>query len=295
VVDGCTLHIRQRFLSRLQIDLAQKATKSAFNVFVSSLCIADFTMGVYVIIIGVADLVYRGTYLHNDLVWMDSVACKVAGFLCLLSREVSALTILLITVDRFLVLRFPFSRLRFGRVSGCVACLSTWVVGFVLALLPLLPATAHGKFYSQTGICIPLPITRQEFAGRQYSLGVMIVFNFALFLLIAGGQAVIYWSVRVNSMTSKTGSRKTKDMTIASRLITVAVSDLLCWFSIGLCALLALGDVPVPGEVNVAMAIFVLPLNSAFNPFLYTVNLMLEKRQRASEQKLLERLKASIS
>jgi hypothetical protein len=274
--------------------LHRKSSKGAFNVFVSSLCLADFTMGVYVIIIGVADLVYRGTYLHNDLVWMDSVACKVAGFLCLVSSEVSALTILLITVDRFLVLRFPFSRLWFGRVSGCVACLSTWVVGFVFALVPLLPATAHWKFYSQTGICIPLPITRQDFAGRQYSLGVMIILNSALFLLIAGGQAVIYWSVRVNSLTSDTGSWKTKDMTVARRLITVAVSDFLCWFPISLCALLALGGVPVPGEVNVAMAIFVLPLNSAFNPFLYTVNMMMEKRQRASQDRLLERLKATL-
>jgi hypothetical protein len=193
-----------------------KGGTKAFNVFVSSLCLADFSMGVYVIIIGAADLVYRGTYLHNDIVWTRSVACQVAGFLCMLSNEVSALTILLITVDRFVVLRFPFSGLRFGRVSASVACLSSWVVGFSLALVPLLPATAHWQFYSQTGICIPLPITRQDFEGRRYAIGVMIVFNFALFLIIAGGQAVIYWSVQVNSMASYTGSRKSKDRTDSS-------------------------------------------------------------------------------
>jgi hypothetical protein len=42
------------------------------------------------------------------------------------------------------------------------------------------------------------------------------------------------------------------------------------------------------------MAIFVLPLNSAFNPFLYTVNVVMEKRQQASQDRLLERLKATL-
>jgi hypothetical protein len=74
----------------------------------------------------------------------------------------------------------------------------------------------------------------------------------------------------------------------------VAVSDFLCWFPIGLCALLALGDLSIPGEVNVAMAIFVLPLNSAINPFLYTVNVVLEKRKKMSEERLMEKLKATL-
>nr|KAG5701862.1 hypothetical protein BaRGS_019073 [Batillaria attramentaria] len=57
--------------------------------------------------------------------------------------------------------------------------------GFVLASVPFHPMAWHWDFYSQTGICIPLPITRQSFAGHQYSFGVIIVLNFVLFLIIA--------------------------------------------------------------------------------------------------------------
>jgi leucine-rich repeat-containing G protein-coupled receptor 7/leucine-rich repeat-containing G protein-coupled receptor 8 len=46
-------------------------------VFVSSLCVADFVMGVYVTIIGTADVVFQGRYLHNDILWTTSKACKV--------------------------------------------------------------------------------------------------------------------------------------------------------------------------------------------------------------------------
>nr|KAG5696634.1 hypothetical protein BaRGS_034095 [Batillaria attramentaria] len=107
----------------------------------------------------------------------------------------------------------------------------------------------------------------------------MIVLNFVLFLLIAAGQAFIYWSVRANSMLGTDTTKKSQDLTIARRLITVAMSDFLCWFPIGLLGLLASDGTPIPGEVNVAVAIFVLPVNSALNPFLYTFNMIMEKRR----------------
>ena len=57
---------------------------------------------------------------------------------------------------------------------------------------------------------------------------------------------------------------------------------------------MALAGVSIPGEINVAMAVFVLPLNSALNPFLYTFNLVTEKRKKASEERLLKKLQSSI-
>ena len=146
--------------------------------------------------------------------------------------------------------------------------------------------TSHWQFYSQTGICIPLPITRNDFEGHGYSFGILIVLNFVLFLLIAVGQVIIYWSVRSNRITITDATQKSKDQTIARRLLTVAMSDFLCWFPIGVLGLLASTGTAVPGELNVAMAILVLPLNSALNPFLYTLNMIMERRRRHKEERL---------
>ena len=85
-------------------------------------------------------------------------------------------------------------------------------------------------------------------------------------------------------------SSMSQNLTIARRLLTVVVSDFLCWFPIGLFGLLAYFGVQVHGEVNVAMAIFVLPLNSALNPFLYTYNILQEKRRLKKEGKMLKQL-----
>ncbi|XP_025101404.1 relaxin receptor 2-like [Pomacea canaliculata] len=251
-------------------------------------------MGVYLAILGVADETYRSIYLWHDVQWKVSARCKVAGFLSLLSSEVSALIICLITIDRFIVLRFPFSKMRFECRSASWACGLAWAVGFILAGIPLLPVVSHWDFYGQNAICIPLPITRKSFSGRTYSFGVMIIFNMVLFVLIAVGQICIYWSVRTNSMKGNT-TKKSKDIIIARRLAIVVVSDFLCWFPVGMISVLAALGIPVPGEANVAMVIFVLPFNSALNPFLYTFNLLLEKWNRAEEDRMLKKLKLSFS
>ncbi|KAL8613517.1 hypothetical protein ACOMHN_007560 [Nucella lapillus] len=190
------------------------ASSSGFSVFVLNLSMADFLMGVYIAVIGVADERFRGRYLHYDDSWKSSATCKLAGFLSLLSSEVSALIIWLITLDRFMVLHFPFSTFGFERSSAAVACLLTWLVGWCLALLPLLPFTSHWEFYSQTGICIPLPVTRQEFKGKVYSFGVLIIFNFVMFLFISVGQALIYWSIQSNTLKTNT-TKMSRDVTIA--------------------------------------------------------------------------------
>ena len=272
--------------------LSSKSSKSGFCVLVTHLCVSDFLMGMYLAIIGIADSLYRGSYLWKDEHWKHSVLCKMAGVLSLTSSEVSAFIIFLITLDRFLVLQFPFSQCHFSHRSALVVCGMVWCAGLMLAVVPLMPGLSHWQYYSQSGICIPLPITRKTFGGHKYSIGIMIILNFVLFLLIAVGQLIIYWSIRTNSMRASdaVANRKSKDLTIARRLLSVVTSDFLCWFPVGLLGLLASRGVAIPGEINVAMAIIALPLNSTLNPFLYTLNLIQERRRRAKELRLQKRL-----
>ena len=63
--------------------------QSGYTVFVTHLCMSDFLMGVYLVMIGAADRIYLNSYLWEDKAWKNSVTCKMAGFLSLLSSEVS--------------------------------------------------------------------------------------------------------------------------------------------------------------------------------------------------------------
>ena len=273
----------------LRVFFLKEKQQSGYSVFVTHLCVSDFLMGVYLVMIGAADRIYKNTYLWEDTDWKNSVTCNMAGFLSLLSSEMSVSLICLITLDRFIVVRFPFSQFRFQQRSAQLSCLIQWTLGIVLATAPLVPASWH--FYSQTAICVPLPVTRHLFPGHDYAFAVLIIFNFVLFLLIAVGQFVVYIAVQSQSMANyDDNDRRSKDLAVVQRLFTVVASDFLCWFPIGLLGLLASRDIPISGEVNVGMAIFVLPLNSALNPFLYTLNTIQARRARAREQKLLRTL-----
>nr|KAG5698740.1 hypothetical protein BaRGS_008514 [Batillaria attramentaria] len=240
--------------------LEAEGSSLAFRVLVANLCGSDFLMGVYLMMIGSADDFYS---------------------------EVSAFMICIITLDRLLVLWFPLKRhLHLTWRSALVACSAAWLTGIVLAVVPLLPATGW-EFYSQTGICLPLPVTRLQFPGKQYAFGTFIVLNFVLFLLIGIGQVFIYRAVRSTPLADRT-NRRQQDMAIARRLLLIVFSDFCCWFPVGVMGLLASQDTPIPGEVNVAAAIFVLPLNSAINPFLYTLNMLLERRRKRKTEELLQ-------
>jgi hypothetical protein len=59
--------------------------------------------------------------------------------------------------------------------------------------------------------------------------------------------------------------------------------------------LLAEVGVHVPSEVNVALGIIVLPLNSAINPFLYTLNALRDRQRKRQEARLRKFLTAQVA
>jgi hypothetical protein len=118
-----------------------------------------------------------------------------------------------------------------------------WSLGLLLSSVPLLPWTEEWQLYSQSSICLPLPITRRQWPGYHYTLGVMIVLNMMLFLLIAAGQSAVYLAIlsnTINTSLTTDASRQTRqNMNIARRLIAVALSNFLCWFPVGVMGTLA--------------------------------------------------------
>nr|KAG5695457.1 hypothetical protein BaRGS_011299 [Batillaria attramentaria] len=268
--------------------LEKAGSSLAYRVLVANLSLSDLLMGLYLTIIGAADEYFRGDFVSQEVEWKQSGLCHTAGFLALVSGEVSALAICLITLDRFLVLRFPFSsHLHLTKRSALTVCGAIWGMGVALAIVPFVQT--KWQFYGQTGICLPLPIVRRQFEGHGYAFGVFIVLNFVLFLLIGVGQVFIFHSIHATAKATQKDSRQ-QEVTIARRLFLIVFTNFCCWFPIGLMGLLASRGTPIPGVVNVWSAIFVLPLNSALNPFLYTINTLSERLAKKRTQGRIERM-----
>lgn len=62
-----------------------------------------------------------------------------------------------------------------------------------------------------------------------------------------------------------------KEMTLAKRFFFIVFTDALCWIPIFILKLLSLLQVEIPGTITSWVVIFILPINSALNPLLYTL------------------------
>ena len=149
-----------------------------YSIFVSNLSIADFLMGIFLIIIAITDSLFRSSYVLNEYSWRNGNLCKMAGILATVSSEGSVLFLCLITLDRLLVVKFPFGNVKISRRVCVALCASVWVAVFALAVVPLL---VYPSFYSRSAVCLALPLTRDRHEGWQYGTGVFIVFIFLLF------------------------------------------------------------------------------------------------------------------
>ena len=237
----------------------RRRLRLGYGIFVTHLAFADFLMGFYMITIASADVFYRGQYIFNDEVWRSSVWCKMAGVISTVSSEASVLFLCLITIDRLFVIKYPFGQIRFTPKIASVACFVVWVVVLMIAILPIvITSYFKGAFYSKSGVCLALPLTRDRPPGWIYSISIFIIFNSVAFLLIAFGQWSIYREINASSTfitntmprsirrflpgkrkassTRSTGARtgRNNDLRVSRNLLLIVSTDFLCWFPIGI-------------------------------------------------------------
>ena len=95
--------IRNRYSSKVQ------------DIFLYNLALSDTLMGAYMIAIVSADIYFGDTFPMNSQSWRQSYLCKIAGACSITSSEASILFVTLITVDRFIAMRFPIHSEKLGK------------------------------------------------------------------------------------------------------------------------------------------------------------------------------------
>ncbi|CAL1283053.1 unnamed protein product [Larinioides sclopetarius] len=244
------------------------------STLILSLGCADFLMGIYLIIIASVDVNYRGIYIKNSERWKRSALCKTCGFLSTVSSEVSVFTLAFITIDRLITLCFPLSLKRFSLKLTYKLIITSWVLAATMAVIPLLVEPYfEGGFYARSGVCLALHITNDRPAGWEYSIAIFFCVNFLAFVVIVSAYSYIYVNIRKSYKNmSRLMSRQSRTDKIGRQMALIVMTNSMCWFPIIIMTLLAVSGVHIPGEAFSWTAIFVLPLNSATNPLIYTIS-----------------------
>ncbi|NXW28629.1 RXFP1 protein, partial [Phaetusa simplex] len=242
-------------------------------ISIMSLCCADCLMGIYLFVIGAFDLKYRGEYNKHAQLWMDSIHCQLVGSLAILSTEVSVLLLTYLTLEKYICIVYPFRCLKPRKRRTISILVLIWIIGFAVAFIPLSNKEFFRNYYGTNGVCFPLHSEQSESSGSQiYSVVIFLGVNLAAFIIIVFSYGSMFYSVHQTAITAtEIRNHIKKEMILAKRFFFIVFTDALCWIPIFILKLLSLLQVEIPGTITSWVVIFILPINSALNPLLYTL------------------------
>nr|XP_058948968.1 lutropin-choriogonadotropic hormone receptor-like [Pocillopora verrucosa] len=255
---------------------------------------ADGLMGVYLITIGVVDAIWAGEYYLHDYYWRSSLTCQITGAIAVLSSEVSVMTICLLSADRMKNILFPYRGKSLTLKVTHLLCFLIWIVGGIIAFIPTVGFDYFGSrqkghhFYGRSVVCLPLQLSTDKPSGWEYSVAMFVGLNFTLVLfVIVAYTMIIVKSCASNRRMAQQGTERERRMkaksraadlrreaSLAKRVFFIVLTDCVCWMpivAIGMRSLLE-KSFRTPGDLAVWIAVFVLPVNSAINPILYTLS-----------------------
>ena len=287
---------------------SQKAENRVQSLLLSNLAMSDLQMGIYMIIIASADAYYGQYFPMYAENWRSSVLCRIAGTLAITSSEASVLFVTFISIDRFITIQFPYSIRKLRVKSTRWISALVWAFSLTLGLTASFLAGRNSDFYDISHVCIGLPLAQvinhkthtTEIANIQYwenaktmefvesfektsglffSVAIFIAFNMFCFLLILACYIGLIRAVLRTSSKAFRQREMAEEIRMTLKVSTIVLTDFFCWFPICLMGVFVqAGLIELHNSIFAWVVTFVLPINSAINPFLYTIATVISDR-----------------
>ena len=282
----------------------------------SNLAMSDLLMGIYMIIIAWADIYFGENFPMLAETWRSGVTCKVAGTISIIASEASVFFVTLISFDRFMHIKFPFSRHNLGSTSSIVVVGVLWFIALTLGLVPSFMAGKNFKFYDNSHVCIGLPLAKiQQFSqyisyekiplgnsnhyytkesfksifsgygsGLYFATAMFLGLNCVCYLIVVICYIEIIRGVFKSSQQAGMTKEIKDQMRMTAKVAAIVLTDFFCWFPIIVLGILVQADVLIlPPSVFAWCVTFILPINSAINPYLYTISAIITNRRKQTQ------------
>ncbi|XP_022091352.1 G-protein coupled receptor GRL101-like [Acanthaster planci] len=292
-----------------------KESRMVHSFFVFNLAVSDSLMGSYMLIIAGADLYFGSRYFEMSDEWRASIPCRVAGMISIVASEASVFFLTLISIDRFLAIVFPFSSHHIRPKGAKVIAVCIWAATTVVALVPtVLSSDAQSDVYGLSDVCIGLPLrtkvtqyeTRQQTIEVQgisditvgipvavathaswfFSIALFLGVNLLCFCLILACYIAIFVNVIRSVRRVRRHKSRDDEIRMALKMAAIVSTDFVCWMPVIMMGILAQARVVViPTEAYAWIVVFILPINSSLNPYLYTISDLCSQRRRETASK----------
>ena len=285
------------------------------SLLLGNLAVSDLLMGLYMIIIACADIRFGTHFPMQAERWRSGITCRIAGALSILSSEASVFFITLISIDRLISIKYPHSSKRFGRRSKIVTVIVTWVISLAVSVIPSVLAGNNYKFYDNSHVCIGLPLAqiglyttesvderickatgycyyyttyKSQYAGSvsgmYFSTAVFLGLNCMSYIIILGCYIEIIRVVYLSSKRAGLNKEMKEQIRLTAKVAAIVLTDFICWFPVILLGILVQsGLLKLPPSVYAWFVTFILPVNSAINPYLYTIAAIVSSNRKKKE------------
>ena len=301
------------------------------HILVLNLSVADFIMGIYMLIIAVQSVRFSGFYRQVDLEWRSSTICMAAGILAVISSELSCFVMSILSTFRLFNLLRPIKSLTDPIKPWFVLIILVWIFVIMLAVIPVFPVlentfqqqlwfsspfaqnqfllknetltflcrhisatnrtnNLNGKswhdimfylsnafpeysaktvsFYGEISVCMPRFYVDNTDTISGYSIFI-ISLNFISFIYVCVSYIIAYKIMSKRPISKKQADIQNQKM--QRRIARLLVTDFCCWIPLSVIAYVKFAtNVELPPDLYVVTIAFLLPVNSALNPLLYS-------------------------
>ncbi|XP_076260924.1 uncharacterized protein LOC143196878 isoform X3 [Rhynchophorus ferrugineus] len=263
------------------------------SIALKNLAVSDGLMGIYLIIIGYHDLIFRDNYNSIHLEWVSSWRCTLTGMLAMISQEVTVLLLVFMSLDRLFVITSSLKKDRILNVKDTWKVIfSIWCFGIILSATPVIALLSTTRFYGVNSLCLPLFIDDPYFIGWEYSAIIFFGINAPSLIIIIICYCIMFKSIKT---TRNNTSMPLKSSEFAVRFFLIILTNIMCWLPIIIAKIVVYFEVEITDHVYGWLAVFILPINSSLNPILYTFTTRKYRRRLLNVPAFLKTIKTKES
>ena len=301
--------------------LCQRKSKSdknrVQNFLLSNLAVSDLLMGVYMLLIAFADIYFGNYFPMQAEAWRSGITCRIAGTISIISSEASVFFVTLSSIDRFVSIKYHNSRRKLKQMSSAIVVIALWIMAFVLGIVPSSLAGTNDLIYDNSHVCIGLPLSKLqiydteeseewtsvcadgdicywkqliqsqyagEINGMVFASVMFLGLNFICYLVILACYVEIIRTVFKSSKRAGLNPEIKEQVRLTAKVAAIVLTDFACWFPIIIIGILVqAGVLTLPPGAFAWCVTFILPINSAINPYLYTIAAIINSRLKRAQ------------
>ena len=250
----------------IKLFFAEKTPKNTVsNMFRKHLLLSDALMGIVFLISSVFDILYTGDFVMVGHLWRQSVYCRLLSFISMVSLEMTLFMVLIIAVERFLAMCFPFKNIHMSVNSALITIALQWFAASLVSLPPVL-----NLYFDNLGLnnamcvailCIDL-LSPWIVACVYVTNTVVTVTNLVMYV------AVIRAVRNMQHNKQFSHARRKREHSVTIRIILLIFTNSCYWLVLGTVGLLHMNGIFISKTMFAGIATVVLPASTLLNPIL---------------------------